>query len=172
MKSKLFYLYPLNPYKGAGRVLLMWFLPLGWKGGKTDSRGFAYSAIQNKLSCLYKILTRITSKKGANKVSSTYLHLLLFAEAGGFEPPVQLPVRQFSKLVVSATHPHFLEIMLNAEIISGANIQVCFWLFKQKEWIIYYSQILWGFIDVLGGILKCKLEWMEQHRRILFIFAD
>ena len=29
------------------------------------------------------------------------------AEAGGFEPPVQLPVRQFSKLVVSATHPHF-----------------------------------------------------------------
>lgn len=30
-----------------------------------------------------------------------------FAEAGGFEPPVRLPVRQFSKLVVSATHPHF-----------------------------------------------------------------
>ena len=30
------------------------------------------------------------------------------AEAGGFEPPVQLPVRQFSKLVVSATHPNFL----------------------------------------------------------------
>jgi hypothetical protein len=30
-----------------------------------------------------------------------------FAEAGGFEPPVQFPVRQFSKLVVSATHPHF-----------------------------------------------------------------
>ena len=31
-----------------------------------------------------------------------------FAEAGGFEPPVRLPVRQFSKLVVSATHPNFL----------------------------------------------------------------
>ena len=31
------------------------------------------------------------------------------AEAGGFEPPVRLPVRQFSKLVVSATHPHFLK---------------------------------------------------------------
>ena len=27
------------------------------------------------------------------------------AETGGFEPPVQLPVRQFSKLLVSATHP-------------------------------------------------------------------
>jgi hypothetical protein len=28
-----------------------------------------------------------------------------FAEREGFEPSVQLPVRQFSKLVVSATHP-------------------------------------------------------------------
>ena len=27
------------------------------------------------------------------------------AEGAGFEPAVQLPVRQFSKLVVSATHP-------------------------------------------------------------------
>ena len=34
--------------------------------------------------------------------------LCISAEAGGFEPPVQLPVRQFSKLLVSATHPHFL----------------------------------------------------------------
>ena len=33
---------------------------------------------------------------------------MIGAEAGGFEPPVQLPVRQFSKLVVSATHPNFL----------------------------------------------------------------
>ncbi len=30
---------------------------------------------------------------------------VLSAEKGGFEPPVQLPVRQFSKLLVSATHP-------------------------------------------------------------------
>ena len=30
------------------------------------------------------------------------------AVRGGFEPPVRLPVRQFSKLVVSATHPNFL----------------------------------------------------------------
>jgi hypothetical protein len=28
-----------------------------------------------------------------------------YAERAGFEPAVQLPVRQFSKLVVSATHP-------------------------------------------------------------------
>ena len=33
---------------------------------------------------------------------------LIIAEAGGFEPPVRLPVRQFSKLLVSATHPNFL----------------------------------------------------------------
>ena len=31
--------------------------------------------------------------------------LQLVAEGGGFEPPEQFPVRQFSKLVVSATHP-------------------------------------------------------------------
>ena len=29
----------------------------------------------------------------------------VLAVRGGFEPPVRLPVRQFSKLVVSATHP-------------------------------------------------------------------
>ena len=31
-----------------------------------------------------------------------------FSEATRFELVVQLPVRQFSKLLVSATHPHFL----------------------------------------------------------------
>ena len=31
--------------------------------------------------------------------------LMLSAVRGGFEPPVRLPVRQFSKLLVSATHP-------------------------------------------------------------------
>ena len=35
--------------------------------------------------------------------------LALSAEAGGFEPPVREPVRQFSKLLVSATHPSFLQ---------------------------------------------------------------
>ena len=32
-----------------------------------------------------------------------------YAERGGFEPPAQLPVRQFSKLLVSATHPSLLK---------------------------------------------------------------
>ena len=31
--------------------------------------------------------------------------VFLSAVRGGFEPPVRKPVRQFSKLVVSATHP-------------------------------------------------------------------
>ncbi len=39
------------------------------------------------------------------------LESVSFAEGGGFEPPVRLPVRQFSKLVVSATHPSFLTRM-------------------------------------------------------------
>ena len=30
---------------------------------------------------------------------------IILAVGAGFEPAVQLPVRQFSKLVVSATHP-------------------------------------------------------------------
>ncbi len=32
----------------------------------------------------------------------------LLAERTGFEPVVRLPVRQFSKLLVSATHPPLL----------------------------------------------------------------
>ena len=41
----------------------------------------------------------------------------VFAEATRFELVVRLPVRQFSKLVVSATHPNFL-----AFAFAGANI--------------------------------------------------
>ena len=42
---------------------------------------------------------------------------LLFdpAESGGFEPPIPLPVRQFSKLVVSATHPTLLTDLLRVQ---------------------------------------------------------
>ena len=51
------------------------------------------------------------------------------AEAGGFEPPVRLPVRQFSKLLVSATHPNFQMWFLNE---LAAKIVVCFQLVKEK----------------------------------------
>ncbi len=43
------------------------------------------------------------------KLSSVAWELFsVVAVRGGFEPPVRLPVRQFSKLVVSATHPSHL----------------------------------------------------------------
>ena len=50
--------------------------------------------------------------KKAYKIEYQFLVDSFSAEAGGFEPPVRLPVRQFSKLVVSATHPHFLSTFL------------------------------------------------------------
>ena len=71
------------------------------------------------------------------------------AEAGGFEPPVRLPVRQFSKLVVSATHPNFLPLRFLADsnrrtrfcrpltkpLIQGTNISffACYRLFPDCE---------------------------------------
>ena len=44
------------------------------------------------------------TKRAASVCLSTTCGFLS-AVRGGFEPPVRLPVRQFSKLVVSATHP-------------------------------------------------------------------
>ncbi len=44
------------------------------------------------------------SDEQGEKTSPIFIGL---AEGGGFEPPVRLPVRQFSKLLVSATHPSF-----------------------------------------------------------------
>ena len=55
----------------------------------------------------------LKTKKPTNKFISW-----LFAEAGGFEPPVPLRVRQFSKLVVSATHPHFHEFHASFPLIA------------------------------------------------------
>ena len=60
-------------------------------------------------------------------IQALQLFVFLRAEAGGFEPPVQLPVRQFSKLVVSATHPHFLKPQKSVLFLNcDANIIVCF----------------------------------------------
>ncbi len=44
------------------------------------------------------------------------LMLSFRAEAARFELAVRLPVRQFSKLVVSATHPHFHNLLLRVQI--------------------------------------------------------
>ena len=52
--------------------------------------------------------------KNNNRLLSGYysFHIVSFAVRGGFEPPVRLPVRQFSKLVVSATHPSHQTLFL------------------------------------------------------------
>lgn len=84
------------------------------------------------------------NKKGMNKSCLNFS-----AEAGGFEPPVRLPVRQFSKLVVSATHPNFQSLRFLADsnrrtrfcrpltkpLIQGTNISffACYRLFPDCE---------------------------------------
>ena len=63
-------------------------------------------------------------------------YLLLNAEAGGFEPPVRLPVRQFSKLVVSATHPNFLSAFIfkcSAKVQHFSDIQRDYTFFFQQN---------------------------------------
>jgi hypothetical protein len=68
----------------------------------------------------YFVFSRTLSKQALNgspeNKKPTVLRLVCigFAERGGFEPPVQLPVRQFSKLVVSATHPSLLFFLFKA----------------------------------------------------------
>jgi hypothetical protein len=52
-----------------------------------------------------------------------------FAVRAGFEPAVRFPVRQFSKLVVSASHPPHRGVL--NPVFGGANIGFPF--FEQKE---------------------------------------
>ena len=53
--------------------------------------------------------TRVSAVRGPRPrpLDESAMFIETEAEAGGFEPPVRLPVRQFSKLLVSATHPNF-----------------------------------------------------------------
>ena len=63
----------------------------------------------------------------------------LFAEEGGFEPPVQLPVRQFSKLLVSATHPPFLRAVSEMCIFSKAAAKVLLFFDMCKFYRIFFA---------------------------------
>ena len=76
------------------------------------------------------------------------------AEGGGFEPPVREPVRQFSKLLVSATHPSFLKDsgVRNRGVISliaGAKVQLFFEPCKFLKDFFRFSSF---FLPFLSGI--------------------
>ena len=51
------------------------------------------------------LMLGLSTKKASKRCLKAFFTV---AVRGGFEPPVRLPVRQFSKLVVSATHPSHL----------------------------------------------------------------
>ena len=69
----------------------------------------------NALLCISFLWYHQESNQGHTDFQSvalpTELWYRLGAEATRFELVVRLPVRQFSKLLVSATHPHFLEAL-------------------------------------------------------------
>ena len=75
------------------------------------------------------------NKKRVCIVNFNYDTASCIAEGGGFEPPVPLRVRQFSKLVVSATHPNFLEPAFSLKC--GANIGGTFGLRKSFSKIFF-----------------------------------
>ena len=51
---------------------------------------------------------------------------MLVAVRGGFEPPVQFPARQFSKLLVSATHPPHQWGSKDIQYLVYANVSLLF----------------------------------------------
>ena len=85
----------------------------------------------------YNLCIYIYTKKRCEYLSTSFF-VSYPAEGGGFEPPVPLRVRQFSKLVVSATHPNFLEPAFSLKC--GANIGGTFGLRKSfsKIFITYF----------------------------------
>ena len=82
------------------------------------------------------------------------------AEAGGFEPPVRLPVRQFSKLVVSATHPNFLSFYCVMHFSNALQIYGI---------VLEYANLCNSFLPYLWGFLHNYLGLKEKKYIIFFI---
>ena len=72
--------------------------------GNANQPGFSVEPVS---ALRFDIPSRLLRAVLTKKREPFELMVLFFSLAvgGGFEPPVRLPVRQFSKLVVSATHP-------------------------------------------------------------------
>ena len=98
------------------------------------------------------------------------------AEAGGFEPPVQSPVRQFSKLLVSATHPNFLGLAFDSyrkalSLKCGAKVQCFFgtckffgdYFLKKIFFIVFFTFIpYYLYISSVG-----TNSWYSRYQRLV-----
>ena len=86
------------------------------------------------------------------------------AEGGGFEPPVREPVRQFSKLLVSATHPSFrISSAANRGVISliaGAKVQL---FFEPCKFLgdFYHFSIGFSPSATVSGCLRERITGLE-----------
>ena len=88
-----------------------------WGGLASPNPSLPRASLQLKIRCRFALILFLCVRSPAQTSLAGFLHTkirwscltILFSvvEEGGFEPPVRLHVRQFSKLLVSATHPSF-----------------------------------------------------------------
>ena len=89
------------------------------------------------------------------------------AEAGGFEPPVRLPVRQFSKLLVSATHPNFhtIEVLTEALFLNcGCKGNA---IFSFHQIFCRYFSVVFLFCPFLKPQAVVGYAFMSVSKRLL-----
>ena len=93
------------------------------------------------------------------------------AEGGGFEPPVRGSARQFSKLLVSATHPSFLKrFCWNTKHYLKCGAKVVFYLYSSKFSTAFFSTLpkkglfLWRFGKCCAGCKTVRLQRVSGMR--------